>query len=647
MIAMNTVADIRVPAVISDNMVLQCDKPACIWGWAAPGETITASFRGQRIGATAGADGKWRLELAPTKAGGPFDLTLAGRNTLTITNVLVGEVWLGSGQSNMALGMDPKNITDGAAEIQAANYPRIRLFRATGTPAMSPPESVKGRWVECSPATVKGFSAVAYFFGRDLHKALDTPVGLIVNAVPGSPGESWISREALAAAPELRHFTDQIDAYPANKAAYDKTVSDFAKQRAQLKNFKLDDAGWEKPDVDEADWKAMDQPAEWEKAGVYMDGVLWLRRTVTVPEAWAGKPLELRFGPIENEDIVYFNGVQVGVSPPEHPFPLWPQPRQCVVPAALVKGGKCVIAVHINNKNGPGGLTGEAKQMLMKPGDAANTDGVSLAGPWRYRIAEFRLEPPRAPLAPNSEWMATSLFNSLVAPLIPLSIRGVIWFQGESNAWRAEQYRALFPALIRDWRTRWGQGDFPFLFVQLPGLRPPSVEPAESDWAELREAQMLALKLPQTGMAVALDLGEAMNAHPPNKRDVGSRLARWALGTTYGRGGVYSGPLFRAATFEGGVARIAFDQVGGGLVAKGGVPLKSFALAGTDKNFVWADARIEGQAVLVSSDKVPAPVAVRYAWGDNPADANLCNREGLPASPFRTDDWPGITAGRK
>ena len=572
-------ADVRLPAVIGDNMVLQCGMPACIWGWAEPGDVITVAFRGQTRTAQTGADGKWRVELAATAAGGPFELTVIGKNTHTLKNVLVGEVWLGSGQSNMAMGMDPKAVMDGAAEIQAAGYPRLRLFAATGTPSMSPQENVKGHWVACSPETVKGFSAVAFFFGRELQQTLDVPVGLIVNAVPGTWAESWVSREALAATPELRHFVDQIDAYPANKVAHDKAVSDFAKQRVDLQNFKLDDTGWEKPGVDEAGWKTMVQPAEWEKAGLYMDGVLWLRRTVTIPEAWAGQPLELRFGPIENEDVIYFNGVPVSASPPERPFPLWPQPRQCVVPAAQVRSGTAVIAMRVTNQSGPGGLTGEAGQMLMKPADAADAEGISLAGPWHYRIAELRLEPPRAPLALDSAWMPTSLFNGLIAPLLPCTIRGVIWYQGEANAWRAEQYRVLFPALIRDWRARWGMpsspagaswpgGDLPFLFVQLPGLRPPAAAPAESDYAELREAQMMTLKLPNTGMAVTLDVGEAMNPHPANKRDVGLRLARWAIGVVYGRGGVYSGPLFRKATVEGNTVRVTFDQVSSGLVAK-------------------------------------------------------------------------------
>jgi sialate O-acetylesterase len=639
--------DPRLPAILGDNMVLQAGRPVPIWGWANPGQAVTVRFREQTLAGVAGADGAWRVTFPPMSAGGPFDLTVSAKHTSTLTNVLVGEVWLCSGQSNMAMGMDPKEITDGAAEIAAAGYPRIRLFAVTSEPASTPQADVKGRWLECSPETVKGFSAVAYFFGRELHRTLNTPVGLIVNAVPGTLAESWISREALAASPDLKHVLDTIDGYPARQAEYDRAVAGFNKLKTELKDFKLDDAGWEKTGIDLAEWKAMEQPAELEKAGLFMDGVIWVRREVALPDAWVGKPLELSFGPIENEDVVYFNGAKVGESPPAIQFPLWPQPRRCVVPAERVKSGKAVIAIRIANKSGPGGLTGEAKDMFMKPAGAADAAAVSLAGPWRYRIAELRLQPPRAPIAPGSAGMPTNLFNGRVAPLTPSAMRGAIWYQGEANAWRAEQYRILFPALIRDWRAHWGQGDFPFLFAQLPNLRAPVDAVEESDWAELREAQAMTLRLPNTGMAVTLDLGEPDNVHPPNKRDVGLRLARWALGTTYGRTIVCSGPLFRAVAFEGTTARVAFDHVGGGLVARGGGPLKGFAVAGADRVFSNAEARIEGGEVRVSCATVPAPVAVRYAWANNPAAANLGNAEGLPAGPFRTDNWPGITAGRK
>ena len=449
---------LRLPAIISDNMVLQQDKPVRIWGWAPAGQAVKVKIGGQEKSATAGADGKWVVQLDKLKAGGPMEMVVEGGSAITVKNILVGEVWLCSGQSNMALPL--AEAGNGAAEAQAASFPKIRMFVTKMHAPEKPDDDCKGKWVECSPQTAGGFSAAAYFFGRKLHQELKLPVGLILCAAGGTPAENWISYEAMKSEPSLKTITDRFDQMP------------------------KDPKGWD----------------------------------VQLP---------------------------------------------------------------------------------------------------------------------------TGLYNGEIAPLTPLAIRGVIWYQGETNSKRAYQYRTLFPLLISSWRKAWGE-DLPFYFVQLANLDPAAAEPGESDWAELREAQAIALKLPNTGMAVAIDIGDVDNIHAKNKQDVGLRLSQWALAKTYGLKLDYSGPFYHAMKAEGGKIRISFDEVGGGLEAKGG-PLKGFAIAGEDKKFFWAEAQIDGNTVVVSSPEVPKPASVRYAWAKNPAGCNLYNKAGLPAAPFRTDTWPGVT----
>ncbi|UCG50134.1 MAG: hypothetical protein JSU94_10160 [Phycisphaerales bacterium] len=493
-------ADVRLPAVIGDNMVLQGGGKAPIWGWAEPKELVTV-----RIGAgakartvRAGEDGRWMLKIDVPDAGGPYEMTIRGKNTITVRNILVGEVWVCSGQSNMQWPV--QRAANSAQEIAAADYPKIRLFTVQRKVADSPQSDCTGQWAECSSATAGGFSAVAYFFGRELHKELDVPVGLIHTSWGGTPAESWTRREVLEGeedfAPILERHDEMIARYPEAKRQYERRL-----------------------------------------------------------EQW--------------------------------------------------------------------------KQAAKK----ARAEGKKAPGR------------PRTPSGPGSSRTPGGLYNAMIAPLIPYSIKGAIWYQGEANAGRAYQYRKLFGAMIRNWRQDWGQGDFAFLFVQLANYMAVAPEPGESAWAELREAQSMALGLANTGMAVIIDIGEANNIHPKNKQDVGRRLALWALAGSYGKDVVYSGPIYKSMEVRSGEVVLHFDHAGGGLVGRGGA-LKGFAVAGEDRKFVWADARIEGETVVVRSEKVGRPVAVRYAWANNPV-CNLYNREGLPASPFRTDDWPGITVEKK
>jgi len=495
-------ADVKLPTVISDNMVLQRRTEVPIWGWAEPGEQVmvSVSWHSMAWGVSADKDGKWMFKMNPPKVGGPYEMTISGKNSITIRNILVGEVWVCSGQSNMA--MPVSRSANPEEEIAAADYPNIRLLTVERKTAEQPQDDCVGSWQLCSPQTIADFSAVAYFFGRHLHKELDVPVGLIHTSWGGTPAEAWTKREMLEAEPDfapiLERFADVVAKYPEAKKEYEQKVK------------------------------------KWEDA-------------VKKARAEGKKP-----------------------------------PRK-----------------------------------------------------------------PRVPVGPGHQRSPAVLYNGMIAPLIPYGIRGAIWYQGEANAERAYQYRKLFPTMIKNWRNNWGQGDFPFLFVQLANFKDVADEPVESNWAELREAQLMTLSLPKTGMAVIIDIGDTNNIHPKNKQDVGRRLALWALAKTYKRGGiVYSGPIYKSMKVEGNKIIVHFEHIGGGFVADWGEPLKGFAIAGADRKFVWAGAKIEGDTVVVGSDKISEPVAVRYAWADNPV-CNLYNTEALPASPFRTDDWPGITVNEK
>jgi len=498
---------IELSALFSDNMVLQRKAKVPIWGKAKPGAKITISLAGKRATAAADKNGKWTARLQTPAAGGPYTLTLSdGGKPIQLKNVLVGEVWLCSGQSNMQWTV--RNCKNAAQEIADAKYPKIRHFTVPRRTALQPLERIGGKWTECSPETVARFSAVAYFFGRELHTKLQMPIGLINSSVGGTRAEAWTSIKGLKAEKEFA---------PILKRWEDWLANEYAKAR---KEYEV-------------------------KKKAYIEGPLAKWKA----DKKEGKPTSAR--------------------PPRGPHRPW--------------------------------------------------DRMSVHHP-------------------------SNLYNAMIAPLIPYAIRGVIWYQGESNVSRAYQYRKLFPAMIKDWRRNWGRGDFPFLLVQLANYHVRKDTPVESAWAELREAQLMTLSLPNTGMAVIIDIGEAKNIHPKNKQDVGKRLALWALAKCYGKKIVFSGPLYESMKKEGSKIRLRFKHTGSGLVAKGGA-LQAFAIAGKDRKFVWATAKIEKDTVVVWNDKIKEPVAVRYGWQDNPP-CNLYNAEGLPASPFRTDDWAGVTAGK-
>jgi len=601
-------ADVRLPAQFGDHMVLQRNVPLPIWGWAAPGEQVTVRLARQSQQAITDATGVWRVSLPKMRAGGPYTLTVNGRTAVTCADVLIGEVWLCSGQSNMAIPLSYAANADQA--IRAAYCPSLRLFSSWYASRQTPQVACGGAWRVSTPESAQGFSAVAYFFGRKLQHELGVPVGVVQAAVGATAIESWINRTGIAGDPELNALGESADAetakYPAD----------------------VDDTGWEAPGLADADWREMTQPQGWDaaKAGmISLDGVVWLRRAVAIPAEWASKSLTLRFGPIDDGDSTYFNGLPVGAMDLNMPD-VWKTPRAYTVPAGLVQAGAAEIAVRISNQFGGGGILGTPEQMTLAPTEAPGA-AISLAGPWRYRIAASWPE--------NA--CPTGLYNGMIAPWTHCAIAGMVWYQGESNAGAAGRYRHLLPAMIAGWRSAWRRGDLPFLIVQLPNYLAAQPEPGESSWAELRDVQAFAATaLPNVGLAVTIDIGDPQNIHPTRKLEVGDRLVLQALGIAYHRTSAYAGPTFAGMTREGDTAlRVTFTHTDGGLRTVDGGPVRGFAIAGANNKFVWAKAIIEGDTIIVSNPFVTNPTAIRYAWADNPA-VNLTNGAGLPAGPFRT-----------
>jgi sialate O-acetylesterase len=624
---------VRLPRFVGDAMVLQRDAPIRLWGWADNGEKVTVRFLNQSVSTKAGTDGKWRLTLSPVAAGGPYPLRIEGKNTIVLNDVLVGDVWLCGGQSNMGWQL-AWSVDNHLAEIAAAQYPGIRLLKVKETLSYQPLDDIQTEkgWQPCTPQTVGSFSAVAYFFGRELYRKYGVPVGLISSNWGGTPAEAWTSAATLKTLPDYRAEAQALETTtPAQlQARFVARLREWESKNTE-KDAGLRSPEWYRPDFVPEGWPTLSLPCLWENSVLPdYDGVLWLRKEVDLPAAAAGRDLTLLLGRPDDLDSTWFNGVKVGGL---NGGPA----REYRVPGNLVKAGRNVITVRLVDYGGDGGIGGKPEELQLRHAGAT----IPLAGAWQYQSGDGGKYtagwPPQRPEENASE--LSVLFNAMINPLIPLSMKGVIWYQGEANVRRAPVYHPLFSALIRDWRGRWGN-DFPFLFVQLANFLPPAAQPGESQWAALREAQRLTLALPRTAMAVTIDIGNARDVHPRNKQDVGKRLALAAAKVAYGEEVVSSGPLYQSMRVEGNKVRLSFSHTGGGLVAKDKYGyLKGFAVAGVDRKFVWAKATIEDGAVVVHSDEVPQPVAVRYGWADNPDDVNLYNLEGLPASPFRTDAW--------
>lgn len=624
-------SQIRLPALVRDSMVLQRDVKLKIWGWATKGEKVSVRFNGRSYKTTANADGRWLVTLAPAKAGGPFTMEVTGSNKITLRNILVGDVWFCSGQSNMyhALELHHDFYRE---EIAAANNAAIREFQVPLEVNLQGPadDFTGGRWKTATQDNILKFSVVAYFFAKALHDQYQVPIGIIHSSYGGSPAEAWISENGL------RDFPAYLKVVTQNKdTAYVNGIRRNAMARARIeRNKPTIDEGmtgpkkWYEVDYEPRNWRNINLPGFWEDQGIReLDGVVWYRREIDVPASMTGIPALVRLGRIVDADQLYINGESVASTGYQYPQ------RRYHIPAGVLKPGKNIFVVRVTNHGGKGGFVPDKPYSINAGGKV-----IDLKGDWLYRVGEvFPKKNPEPEFILRNQ--PAGLYNGMLHPSLNYAIKGFTWYQGESNATRGGEYKKLLPALISDWRSKFNQGDLPFLFVQLPDFMDADYYPAESDWALLREAQLQTLRVPRTGMAVALGLGEWNDIHPDNKKPIGDRLALAARKIAYGETNlVHSGPLYQSQQIEGGGIVISFSEVGGGLTTSDGEPLHYFSIAGADKKFVWAKAEIVGNTVVVSSPQVPQPLYVRYAWADNPVGSNLCNKEGLPASPFRTDD---------
>lgn len=643
-------SQLRLAHLFTDHAVLQRDMPVPVWGWTLPGVRVRITLGSATAETRADSTGKFLARLPPLPAGGPYVMeviTPEPDSHLRLNDVMVGEVWLCSGQSNMEWPMaqvdfDCNTLTAADACIRSFNVPRQAVLgRQT---------DLNAAWQVALPETVSSFSAAGFFFCRRLARELGVAVGMINASWGGTRIETWISREELMqhgwtrsevaryeASVFSKTYWNRYDPFePDDPAAVTKTAATIFPRDPGNEGVKN---GWAENNFDDGSWEQMTAPSMWQACGYDMSGVVWFRREITVPAAWAGKDMTLELGAIDKQDITYFNGIQVGATGRGFEDQHWSTCRRYTVPGEHVKAGRAVIAVRVYSFVYAGGLIGPAGRMRIGPADGTAAP-LALAGEWLMKIEhDFgHVEPPTLPFGPSNPQSPYILNDSMIQPLIPYAIRGATWYQGESNAGQAREYGWMLRAMIRDWRRAWGQGDFPFLTVQLANYLQPLPYQGASTWALLREAQVQSLNEPNTGLAVAIDIGDAQDIHPRNKQDVGFRLAQWALAQTYGKADVCSGPLYRDCVIEGSRIRLRFAHTGGGLVAKQG-DLQTFVIAGADRRFVTASARIDGDTVVVEASAVPEPQAVRYAWADNPAGCNLTNRAGLPASPFRTDAW--------
>ncbi|MCO5240364.1 MAG: beta galactosidase jelly roll domain-containing protein [Chitinophagaceae bacterium] len=638
-----SMADVRLPKIFNSHMVLQRHKPIPVWGWADAGEKVTVELRGSGIATQtkvvkAGKDGKWLLRLNAAEAGGPYQLIVRGKkNVITLEDVLVGEVWICSGQSNMQWTVEWS--ARAKEEIAEANYPLIRQFEVPREMSMTPREDISaGSWKTATPENVGQFTAVGYFFGRELYKKLGIPIGLINSSWGGTIVETWISKEAMKS---FNEFSDVVDAMPGTMEALGemrktKLINTINELQGGIP-AKEEIHSWSLPSFDDSNWKTLEIPRNFDRKGLdYLDGVVWFRREFVLPDSLAGLPMVLSLGTIDDVDVTYVNGIKVGSTSRKTSTG-----RTYIIEPSQLRAGKNIITVRVEDFGGRGGFTGKPEDVKI----SRDAYEQSLAGDWKFRIASYTDNNQFT--GPNDA--GTLLYNAMIAPLVPYGMQGAIWYQGESNAGRAYQYRKSFPLMISDWRNRWKE-DFPFLFVQLASFNASNGNSNKgSSWAELREAQALTLQaLPRTGMAVIHDIGNPKDIHPTNKQDVGKRLALQAFEIAYGQNLLSKGPQYQTMQKEGNKIILSFNHVGSGLTAPGKYGyLEGFEVAGADRVFHWAKAEIRDGKVIVWSDAVSNPVAVHYGWADDNMEANLFNREGLPAAPFRTDNWKSITEEAK
>lgn len=622
-------AQIRLPKLIADHMVIQRDQEINLWGWAGKREKLSISIGGNSYKVRADKAGKWSVRLPAMPAGGPLSLVIEGKNeTRVISDILVGDVWICSGQSNMEWVV--QNTNNGEHAVKTATDTKIRHFKVPRTASTTPQDTLAGgEWQVAGPETVSSFTAVGYYFAQQIREAAGVPIGLINTSWGGSRIEPWMNAASLGYA-DPQSLQDSLD-----RVQKERTEAVQKQMREKMGAIPDTDLGmkgdlpiWQSPELNDTDWEAMELPGLWESKGWgFLDGIGWYRKTIELTPEQAAKQGILGLAMIDDNDMAWVNGTKVGATNSYNAV------RAYEIPEGVLKAGKNTIAVRVEDTGGGGGLYGDPATLFLE----VEGEKMSLAGDWKFKVGFAKAA--TAAVAQNQT--PTLLYNFMIHPILWYPIKGALWYQGESNAGgdgQAEAYAGQFKSMITLWRNLWQQGDFPFLYVQLANFMGNPEKPADSNWATLRESQTAALELPNTAQAVIIDIGEANDIHPRNKTDVGGRLALAARKMVYGEKElVYSGPVCTGMKTEGGKIRLQFDHVGGGLIAKRDKYgyVRGFAIAGADGEYVWAKAMIDGDELIVWSDEVDQPRMVRYAWSDNPDDANLYNTEGLPAGPFR------------
>ncbi|MEG2598702.1 MAG: sialate O-acetylesterase [Muribaculaceae bacterium] len=634
-------AKISLPSYFSNNMVLQQNSSVLLHGTAKKNAKvrINLGWNNETLSTQADTNGAWSVKVTTKNAGGPYNITISDGQKLQLNNILIGEVWLCSGQSNMEMPIAGwGKVLNFQEEITNANYPSIRLLQIKKATALVPQTNVDvnmNGWQECSPSSIPEFSSIAYFYARHLYNHLHIPIGVIDCTWGGTPAEAWASIETLK---NVYGYGERISKILKNGNNVESIMNVYNNENDEWKSALLRKDGgmdnngtakWAATNIDDSNWNKMQLPAQWEKQGLTdFNGIVWFRHNVDITKDMAGKPLTLRLAMIDDEDITYFNSVKVGnVSG-------FSTPRSYTVPANLVKEGTSVITIRVSDFSGEGGIYGESKDFYVESAEKR----ISLAGDWKYSIGASFADMPPIPTSPLSSSQPSVLYNAMVNPLKTFPIKGAIWYQGEANVGRAKEYSILFPSLIFDWRKQWGY-DFPFYFVQLANFLAHNDVQPQSTWAALREAQAQALYLNNTGMAVAIERGLADDIHPKDKQEIGRRLGQLALSKTYGKDAVSVAPQFSNYQIKGDKIIITFNSNNGKLkIGNNATQARGFIIAGSDKVFHKAQAIIEGDKIILSSPNVEMPMAARYGWADNP-ECNIYGEENIPVAPFRTDNW--------
>lgn len=624
-------AKVIVASIFSDNMVLQRNVQIPVWGTASVNEKITVQFHNQTQTTITDKNGKWMLRLQSEKAGGPFVLKISGTNAIQINNVLVGEVWICSGQSNMEWTVGQSDNSE--IEIPKANFPSIRHIKIEHQINSFPNVDFQSNgWQVCSPKTVANFTGIGYFFAQKMQSELNVPIGIINASWGGTNIETWISRNGFENSDEFKEMISKMPKVDLNTLLKMKMevaqnqIEQIQKSKISTENIPF----YKELNFDDSKWPELYQPKAWEEQSLgNFDGIVWIRKHFTITKEQLNATISIEIPAIDDNDITYVNGTQVGKTNG------WDVKRMYRIPNSLVKEGDNVIAIQIVDTGGGGGIYGKPETLKLN----VNSTQIPLSGTWKFQVESSRN-------SVNENEFPSLCYNAMIHPLIPFAFKGVLWYQGESNASRAHQYQMAFPLLIDDWRSRW-QTDFPFYYVQLASFKTNGNSYEGCDWAELREAQTKTLSVKNTAMVVTTDIGNPDDIHPRNKKEVGNRLAANALNNLYNKKQVCSGPTFSSIQIENNKAVITFDHCGSGLVSNNANFVSGFEIAANNKVFYKAKAEIIDGKVVVFADEVMHPVAIRFGWIGDASDCNLYNKEGFPAVPFRTDNWKMSTENEK